>query len=405
MLQFSPDSFTVDTTRIGSADIEAYYKGHPDEFSGPEEVKVGVLLIPRKPDESDFAAARERLRGVLDMARATPDSFPSLARAYSEMPTATRGGDPGNDRFIDDLNPIVRNGLKNVAAGQISDVVQQERSVHIFKVETRGVDPDSKREKVRYREIMMRVNPGPNAVRAIRELTAKARREAEREGFGSVATRHGFRTYDSQFFSIGKSGNTVLERFPEVEAWMFRARIGSLSRPVPSENGWFLYKILERWDEGVRPLAKITDEAKEGLIRSLKIERAREAAAQARAALAAGGAESVVAGGLRGRSDFAEGLTRSGYISVLGAREPKVVGALFSTPVATWSQPLVGDAGAYLAFVESRTTPTEEEFRAQEQQIRESLLQERQQMLYTEWMQDVRRRAKIKDYRESYFDA
>jgi hypothetical protein len=37
-------------------------------------------------------------------------------------------------------------------------------------------------------------------------------------------------------------------------------------------------------------------------------------------------------------------------------------------------------------------------------QIRESLLRERQQVLYVEWMQNIRKAAKIKDYRENYFD-
>ena len=83
--QFQPDSFPVDTTRIGGADIESYYKAHPSEFTGPEEVKVTVILIPRKPDASDFSVERERMRTVLDMARAQPDSFPSLARSYSEI--------------------------------------------------------------------------------------------------------------------------------------------------------------------------------------------------------------------------------------------------------------------------------------------------------------------------------
>lgn len=402
LLQFPPDSFAVDTTRVGDAEIQAYYKSHPDEFSGPLETKVAVLLVPRKPDESDIAAARERLRGVLEQARATPDSFPKLAATYSEIPSTVT---TGTERNVDDLTPAVRNGLRNVGPNQISDIVQEERSLHIFQVLARGINPDSKRETVRYREIAMQVNPGPNAVRAIRELTTKARKEAEREGFGPVATKHGFRTFDSQFFSMGQSGNQMLERFPDVEAWMFQAKIGSISRPVPSENGWFMYKILERRDEGVRPLDKIQRDVKLAVIRSLKLERAKEAATQARAALAAGGSDASVAAAHHGRAVQADVVNRSGFIGAAQAREPKVVGMLFGSRATGWSQPLTGDGAVYVALIQERTTPTEEEFRAKEQQVREALLNERRQALYTEWMQDVRRKAKIKDYRENYFDA
>ena len=75
-----PDSFQIDTTRIGGADIESYYKAHPEEFTGPAEVKVQVLMVPRLPDETDFSVSRERLQGVLDEVRAAPDSVESSAR-------------------------------------------------------------------------------------------------------------------------------------------------------------------------------------------------------------------------------------------------------------------------------------------------------------------------------------
>jgi len=405
LLQFPPDSFSVDTTRIGDAELQAYYKSHSEEFSGPREVKVGVLLVPRKPDESDFAAVRERLRGVLEQARATPDSFPSLARTYSDLPSANFATDPGTERFVDDMTPAARNGLRNVGAGQLSDIVQDERALHIYLVEKREIDPASKREKVKYREIAMNVNPGPNAVRAIRELAAKARKEAEREGFGPVATRHGFRTFESLFFAMGQSGNQMLERFPEVEAWMFQAKIGSISRAVPSENGWFFYKINDRRDEGVRPFDKIKADVKVAVIRSMKLDQARGAAEQARAALASGASEEAAARAHRGIVQNADAVQRNGFLGSVGVREARVTGALFAMPQGVWSKPLTGDGGVYVALVETRTTPTEEEFRSKEQQIREALLNERRQALYTEWLLDVRRRAKIKDYRESYFDA
>jgi parvulin-like peptidyl-prolyl isomerase len=405
VLQFPPDSFSVDTTRIGDAELQAYYKAHPEEFSGPREVKVGVLLVPRKPDDSDVAAVRERLRGVLEEARATPDSFPKLALTYSDVPTPQVAGDPGTERFVDDMEPAIRNGLRNVAPGQVSDIVQDERGLHIFLVVKREIDPASKREKVTFREIVMHVTPGPNAVRAIRELATKARKEAEREGFGPVATRHGFRTFESLWFSMGQSGNQLLDRFPEVEAWMFQARVGSISRAVPSENGWFFFKIVDRRDEGVRPLDKIRTDVKVAVIRSMKLDRAREAAAAARAALAAGTVDETAALAHHGRAVVAEAVLRNGFLGSIGAREARVVGTLFAAPTGVWSQPLTGDGGVYVALVETHTTPTEEEFRSKEQQIRETLLNERRQALYTEWLQDVRRRAKIKDYRESYFDA
>lgn len=404
-IMFHPDSFPVDTTRIGGADVEAYYKAHPDEFTGPEQVRVSVLLIPRKPNPNDFTVERERLRAVLDMARAQPDSFPSLARSYSEINTATRGGDPGIEPFVDDMRPIFRRGLQNVPAGQISDILQEERSLHIFKVEKRTMDPTTKRERIKYREIAVRVEPGTEAVRAARELAGRARKDAEKSGIETVATRLGQQTYTSEYFAFGQSQNDVLQRFPEVETWMFRAKPGDVSPIVPTENGYFIFQVADHREEGHRPLNKVQAEAKARLIRSLRMQRAKEAADQARAALGSGAAQAEVAARFHGRVVDFDGVTRNGYIPMAGAREPRVAGILFATPPgAGWSNPLVGTDGVYVAMVESRTTPTEDDFRKQEAQVRDALLNERRQLLFVEWMQDLRRKAKIKDYRDQFFE-
>ncbi len=402
---FAPDSFAVDTTRIGGADVEAYYKAHPEDFTGPEELKTAVVLIPRKPDASDFSAERERMRTVLDMARAQPDSFASLARTYSVLQTASRGGDPGTEPFIDDLRPAFRQGLRNVGPGQFSDILQEERSLHLFKVEKRYVDPKTKREKIHYREIAVRVEPGANAVRATRELVAKAEKDAKKSGLDAVATKMGLRSFTSAYFSYGQSGNDVLQRFPEVENWMFRSKPGDVSSAVPTENGYFIFQIADKRSNGTRPLNQMQIEAKVKLIRSLQMQRAKEAAEQARAMLAAGAKETEVAARLHGKVVNGDGVTRNGFIPGVGQREPRVVGALFALPPNTWSPAFTGDGGVFVALVEGHAVPTEEEFKKQEAQVRQSLLGERRQVLFVEWMQNLRRHAKIKDYRSQYFEA
>jgi len=405
-IQFAPDSFQVDTTRIGGADVESYYKAHPDQFTGPEEVKVAVMLIPRKPDPTDFSVEKERLRAVLDMARAQPDSFPSLARSYSEIGSAGKGGDPGVEPFFDELRPSFRRGLENVQPGQVSDIIQEERSLHIFKVEKRYTDPATKREKIKYRELAVRVEPGTNAVRAARALAAKAEKDATGTGLEAVATKMGMRTYTSEYFAFGQSGNEVLQRFPELESWMFRSKTGAVSSTVPTENGYFIFQVVDHRQAGVRPLNKMETEAKALLVQSLKMQRAREAAQQASAALNGGAAPAQVAAQLHGRIADAPDATRNGYISSVGGREPRVIGALFAmAPNGPWSGPLTGDAAVYVARVTSHLTPSEEEFRKQEPQVREQLLNERRQLIFVDWMQNLRRKANIKDFREQYFEA
>ena len=254
VLRFIPESIPVDTTKIGGADIDAYYKTHADEFTRPAEVNLGLALIRRAPNESDFSAARERMQGILDQVKALPDSFPRYARTYSEIGSAPRGGDvPGEPRLVD-LRPAFQEAFRNLKPGEVSGIVREERSLHIFKVEKRFPDVKTGEERFHYREIAIRVNPGPEAIQQARTQVDEFIKEARTDGVTKVATRKGIITTTSGFFQEGRSQNEVFRRFPEVETWVFTAKPGSVSRPIPHENGWYVYQIVERRPAGHRPL-------------------------------------------------------------------------------------------------------------------------------------------------------
>jgi hypothetical protein len=112
-----------------------------------------------------------------------------------------------------------------------------------------------------------------------------------------------------------------------------------------------------------------------------------------------------VAARFHGRALDAPSATRNGYIGAVNDREPKVMGALFALPVGALSPVLEGVRGLYVCRIVSHATPPEEELKKQEDQIRQTLLDEQRRVLYAEWMDQVRRKAKIKDYRENYFEA
>lgn len=403
-LAFNPDSFPVDTTRIGGADIESYYKAHPDEFTGPAEIKVQVAMVPRVPNDADFAAGRERLQGVLDQLKAMPDSFESYAKTYSEIGSAQNGGNPMGEPYFDDLRPAFRNGLRGVQAGQISPIIQEVRSLHIFRVDKLYPDAKTGRMRIKYHEIAIRVNPGTDAIRAQRDKVNKVQAEAKREGLSATSTKYGLQPFSSDYFAQGQSQNQVFDRFPEVEAWCFQAKPGDVSRPVPTENGWYVYQIVDHRNAGPRTLQAVNDDVKRALIHSLRVARAEQVANQARTAAMAGTKLEALARQYHARADTADDVTRNGNITTLG-RDPKSTGVLFTLPAPSWSPVLSGPAGVFFAYIESHKTPTEEDYQKQAPQIRQAMLNERRQVAFTEWLADLRRKAKIVDYRENFFEA
>jgi peptidyl-prolyl cis-trans isomerase D len=403
-LRFAPDSFPIDTTQIGGADIESYYKAHLEDFTGPEEAKLEISLVPRLPDASDFSAAKERLLPIWEEVKAAPDSFESRAKVYSDIQSNVRGGALPAPTPFDDLRPLIRQGLQDVPAGQISGIIQEERSLHMFRVNSRRIDPATNRDMIHYNEIAIRVLPGASAIRSAREKVDEYITDATKNGLAAAATKRGYRSSESQWFSLGKSQNEVFQRFPDIETWVFSAKIGSVSRPIPSEFGWYVYEIADRRDAGPRPLDKISADVKKALVRSLQMQRAAAAAEQARAAIAAGEKEEAVASRFKAMTGRADGVTRNGFIGPLG-QDARMVGQLLAMQAGEWTPVLQGKPGAVVFHIDGRTVPSEEEFTTMAPEIRQTLMTERQRVLFIEWMQDLRRKAKVKDYRENFFDA
>jgi parvulin-like peptidyl-prolyl isomerase len=269
------------------------------------------------------------MQGVVDLLQANPDSFEAYARAYSEIGSARNGGDPGGTPYLDEMRPAFRAGLQNVPEGKVSPILREERSLHIFQVDKWIPDPATGRKRIKYHEIAMRVNPGTEALRVARAQVAEVRKQAEREGLAGVAARRGLRTFASDYFAKGQAHNSVFDQFPEVEIWVFSGKIGSISNPVPTQLGWYLYQILDRRKPGLRPLEEVKDQARLALIRSLETAKAEAAAAQARAAVLGGMKEEAAAKQFRGIAGVSPGVTRNGFVSGMG-QEPRAVGTLFT---------------------------------------------------------------------------
>jgi parvulin-like peptidyl-prolyl isomerase len=366
-------------------------------------VRLQAAVVPRRPIEADFTGAREKMQGIRDQIMAQPDSFPKYARTYSEAGSNSRGGD-ATDATYDQLRPSFQAALKPLEPGQVSGVVREERSVHLLRLDRRWMDEKTKQLKVHYHEIAFHVEPGAEAIRQARKGVQQLLADARKQGLAKAALRSGYSTTDTPFFREGRSNTDVFKRFPEMESWAFTAKVGSVSRPVPTENGWYVYEILERQPNGLRSLMTARVFVRERLIASLKLARATDAATQARAAMAAGATDLDVMKRFHGVQGIATDVTRNGYFGSLGP-EPKMVGGLFSTPQGVWSKPLVGTSGVAVAFVLERLRPTEDDFRKQAPEIRNTLLNERRQALFTDWLTAIRKKAKIEDFRENYFEA
>ena len=129
-----------DKVVVSDADIEAYYKDHPDQFNVTDEkYRLAQILIaaPAGATPEQVEAAKHKAQEVREQAAKGKD-FGDLARQYSDDDSKSKGGELG--QFSpDDLNDDIAAGIKNVKVGDVSDVIHTKYGFHVIKVEDHQV--------------------------------------------------------------------------------------------------------------------------------------------------------------------------------------------------------------------------------------------------------------------------
>jgi len=123
---------------ISEADAKKHYDENPKQFETPEQVRASHILI--KPDTADpntdpnqaKAIAKAKIQDLLEQVKAGAD-FAEVAKANSDCPSATQGGDL-NFFPRDQMVPAFEKAAFELEVGKVSDIVETRFGYHIIKV-------------------------------------------------------------------------------------------------------------------------------------------------------------------------------------------------------------------------------------------------------------------------------
>lgn len=134
---------------ITDEDIRAYYEKNRNRYVGEEgrvHLRQIIMTVPPLAGDGEKRAMREKLtqirRQVMEGA-----SFEALAREHSQSPLANEGGDLGTFA-MNRLAPDVLSALKGLKAGEVTDIVENDRGMQLFYVEALEEGPGTPLEAV-----------------------------------------------------------------------------------------------------------------------------------------------------------------------------------------------------------------------------------------------------------------
>jgi peptidyl-prolyl cis-trans isomerase D len=363
-------------------DLRAYYDQHRDQYRVPEQVKVSHIWIKMplpgadgKVDDKAVAEAQHRADDLLKQLKGGA-KFEDVAKKYSEDPgSANVGGSLG---WIGkgQMAAEFEKAAFSLPKGQISDVVKSLDGFHIVRVDDKQEAHVKSIDEVKSQiEPILKHQKGQQAAQKKAEALLK---DARAEGLDAATAAQGVPVINSDFFArkdmlpgLGPATQFMDAVFSEAEK--------SPPDVAPASQGTVVFQLL-----AIKPAStptfeeirsKVEEEFKNERSSTLLSQKIQELSDRAKAEHDLKRAAKELGATVK-TSDF---VLPDGQVPDVGSMAGQASVAFTMKP-GEISGPINGGGGSavVLAVLEDQT-PTDADFAAKRDQIRDQLLLQKQQ--------------------------
>ena len=380
--------------QITHDDLQAYYNAHRDQYRVPEQVKVSHILIKTplagadgKVDEKGVAEAQKRAEDLLKQLNAGA-KFEDLAKKNSEDPGSAKEGGSlgwiGKGRTV----PEFEKAAFSLPKGQMSDLVKSSYGFHIIRVddkqdahmktldEVKGeIEPVLKQQKVQ-----------EAAQKQAEELLA----QAKAQGLEAAAAAKGaaVAVVTSDFFGR-RDVVPGVGPAPQFMDAVFTTAEKSPPEMASTSQGFAVFQLLAVKPPSTPTLeeirARVETEFKNERASILLSQKTQELSDRAKAEHDLKKAAKELGATVK-TSDF---VLPDGQVPDIGSMTGEASVA-FSMKPGDISGPVNSGAnGAVISLLEVQA-PTDDDFAAKRDEIREQLLQSQKQELFGLFVNNVR---------------
>lgn len=377
----------IDTNKIEAGvqvtqdDLNNYYRDHRDAYRVPEQVKVSHLLIKTplpgadgKVDEKGAAEAQHRAEDLLKQIKGGA-KFEDLAKKYSEDPGSAKEGGSlgwiGRGQTV----PEFEKTAFSLPKGQTSDLVKSSYGFHIIRVDDKQ---DAHLKSLD--EVKGDIEPALKHQKAQQIAQKQAEtllKDARSTTLDAAAAKQKIPVITSDFFAK-RDMLPGLGPSPQFMEAVFAAQEKTPPDMAPTSQGTAVYELL-----AIKPPAtptfeeirtRVEDEFKTEQSRTLLAQKVQELSDRAKAEHDLKKAAKELGATMKS-SDL---VLPDGQVPDIGSMSGQAAVA-FSMKPGEISGPITsGNDAAVLQILENQP-PTDADFTAKRDQIRDALLQGKQQ--------------------------
>jgi peptidyl-prolyl cis-trans isomerase D len=378
--------------QVGPRQLQDYYDQHRDEYRVPDQINVRQILIKTplpgpdgKVDPAGVAAAQKKAQDVLNQLKAG-GNFADLAKKYSEDPSSKDGGSLGWMEVSRFPSPEVQAAAQSLNKGGTSGVINAGYAFVILHVD------DKQQAHVKtLAEVKDQIEPlirQQATAQAADDQAHAVLTQARSMGLEKAAAAKGLQVVTTDFVSQTDSlpgiGNS-----PQFMQALFAKAENSPADEVQLPQGYAIYELL-----GTKPAATPTFEEIRSRVESdFKNERAASLLGQKTQELAdrakAGHDLKKAAKELGATMKTSDFVLPDGQVPDIGSMTGPAAVAFTMKP-GEISGPIVTNTGGAVLSVLEIQAPSPQDFASKGDQIRDSVLQGKQQELFGLFLSNVR---------------
>lgn len=389
--RFSPEQYK-EAAIVTEDEIQDYYTTNTREFDKPKTVEARHILIKVAQDaaEEDVELARVRAVELLDKYKAgTP--FAELATQFSEGPSKNNGGYLGVFKKEDMVAPFAEKAF-SMAPGDVSEPVKTRFGWHLILVEKVNEASTQSLEEAR-NEIQTKLVNDKASILAYDAAASFYDQTLEGDDLANITKETDLTVKKTGLFSRqGKLLQGVADRSKFI-ATAFELGLNQISEIQDFSDGYYLMQVIEIVPGKIPELEAV----KEEVVADLKKETQQEMA-EKEAEILLEALKTDPQGDVATASVF----TATGYfkrnesIPEIGY-ENEILSAAF---MLSEEKPLPekvfkGTKGTYVIRLKNRKLPDAEGFDKEREQIKETLLAQKQSRTFAAWLKQIRDNSEI----------
>ena len=361
----------------------------------------------------DSTDVLDRAKLLVERARKGED-FSTLANSYTEDPAndlqngMKRGGDLG---FFKKGTMVTE--FENVAfsmnPGDISNPFTSRFGYHIIKVDSLMYSADKKTvEQVKARHILLKIEPSGRTQDDVRNK-ANAFYEAVKGGadLAKKAAEMNLQIVktplfhkDTQFVpNIGNNTQLLANK-------AFKLKKGEVLQVFTTDTGYYVLAVSEEKKAGTPSFEEISSRVMEDCKNAAKAKYAEEYTKKVYSKMSSGmdmiSAIAAVPDPLITAKADSSTVTRNFYVPGLGDFNQLMARVFMLKTAGTNTGPVVTDKGSGVAILTEPLPIDDVNFDAQKNQVRQKLLSEKRDMVVSNFIEQLKKKAKIIDNRDVF---